>query len=234
MPIWQRPGFVATTGYLRAQYERAVEKMDHVVVNSNNVRRRVQQYLGRDSVVVNPPCDVDRFYWRKPEGYYLSTARLDPLKRVDLIVRAFRKMPDKKLVVVSAGSDRDRLEALAAGSGNIVFAGEVDDARLRDLIARSIATIYVPRDEDFGMSPVESMAAGKAVIGVAEGGLLETVVDGQTGILLPPDPDPQHLVEAVSIMTPRYARDMREACEERAKAFRTELFLEKMSNVVNA
>lgn len=232
LPLWQRPGLLALNRYLRPRYEQSVALMDHVVVNSENVRQRVRQFLGCDSTVVHPPCDVQYFQWRESEGYYLSTARLDSLKRVDFVVKAFKEMPDRKLVVVSEGTERQRLERLANGAWNILFQGAVSDEQLRALIAGCIATIYVPRDEDFGMSPVESMAAGKPVIGVAEGGLLETIVDGETGLLLPSDPDVEHLTDAVSRLTPARARSMREACERRSMLFRTEVFLERMRAVV--
>lgn len=232
-PRWQQLVLRLLVRYLQPRYESAVRSMDRIIVNSRNVQRRLQEHLGFSSVVVHPPCDVHRYRWREPDGYYLSTSRLDGLKRVDLVVKAFRKMGDRKLLIASGGSQRRRLEKLAAGASNIVFMGEVDDNRLRDLISRCIATIYVPRDEDFGMSPVESMAAGKPVIGVAEGGLVETIVDGQTGILVPPDPDVEHLKEAICRLTPEIANGMRYDCEQRAKMFRTEVFLDKMSEVVN-
>lgn len=233
IPWWQRPALAALVRHLRPRYEAALARMDRIVVNSRNVQRRVECDLGRDSTVVHPPCDVERYRWREPEGFYLSTARLDVLKRVDLVVNAFKEMPDKRLVVVSGGPERSRLEALAAGAGNITFAGEVGDERLVDLLGRCIATIYVPRDEDFGMSPVESMAAGKPVIGVAEGGLLETVIDGETGVLVQADPGLGHLVEAVHGLTADRARGMRHACEQRAALFSTDKFLEGMRAVVD-
>lgn len=232
MSLWQRPALMALIRYLRPRYERAFKRMDRILVNSENVRRRVRYYLGYDSTVVYPPCDVRNFHWDSPEGYYLSTARLDPLKRVDLIVAAFKRMPDKRLVVISDGTERGHLETLAAGARNIEFLGAVSEQRLRDLIGRSTATIYAPREEDFGMSPVESMAAGKPVIGVAEGGLLETIVDGETGLLIPPDPDVDDMVQAVSCLTPRRAGQMRAACERRSEMFTAEVFLDRMRDIL--
>lgn len=232
LPPWQRPVFLALVGYLRRRYEAGVIRMERIVVNSENVQRRVAHYLDRESVVVPPPCDVERYMWGQSAGYYLSTARLDPLKRVDLIVRAFLSIPSERLIVVSDGVERRRLEALAGSAPNIEFTGEVDDERLRALISRCIATVYIPRDEDFGMSPVESMAAGKPVIGVAEGGLLETVLDGETGVLLPPNPGTSNLCSAVEDLTPARAEMMRVACQEQARQFRTERFLARMSRVV--
>ena len=233
-PLWQQPVWLSLSRYIKLRYEKAVAQMDCIVVNSETVRRRVNQYLGRTSIVVPPPCDIERYVWHKAEGYYLSMARLDPLKRVDVVVRAFREMPDKKLLVVSTGSEQRRLERLGNGASNIHFLGEVGDDYLRKLIGECIATVYIPRDEDFGISPVESMAAGKPVIGVAEGGLRETIVDQETGILLSPDPSVEELSEAVRWLTADRAYDMRGACENRAQLFRTEVFLDRMRAVVES
>ena len=231
-PFWLRPALRALMAYVQPRYEAAIAKMDLIVVNSENVRGRVRRYLGRESVVVHPPVDVDRFRWRSQGDYYLSTARLEPFKRVDLVVEAFRRLPHRKLVVASGGSELRRLRELAAGARNIEFADWLDDAALVDLVARCIATVYVARDEDFGMSPVESMAAGKPVIGVAEGGLLETVIDGETGVLAPADPRVEDLVAAIESLPPPRALAMREACERRAAQFSRERFLERMREVL--
>jgi glycosyltransferase involved in cell wall biosynthesis len=212
----------------RQGYEAAVERMDVIVANSKTVQERIATYLGRSSTLVYPPCDLQAFRWIEQGDYYLSTARLSPLKRVDKIVSAFCAMPDCKLVVASSGEDLERLKALAAGAPNIAFLGWVSEAQLTDLIGRAIATIYVPVDEDFGMSPVESMAAGKPVIGVAEGGLRETIVDGQTGILLKPNFTADDLAHAVSTLTPDKALDWRQTCEIRAEHFSRTRFVEGM------
>lgn len=230
---WRRPALHMLIRHVRRNYERALHGIDSIVVNSRNVQRRVEEYLGRTSVVVYPPCDTDRHYWREPEGFYLSTARLDILKRVDRVVRAFKMMPEKRLVVVSGGGQRNELESIADGATNISFIGEVDDNCLRDLLSRCIATIYIPRNEDFGMSPVESMAAGKPVIGVAEGGLLETVVGGETGLLVPADPAVEDLVDAVHALGSERARAMRSACEQRAALFDTTRFLDGIRAVLS-
>jgi glycosyltransferase involved in cell wall biosynthesis len=108
----------------------------------------------------------------------------------------------------------------------------VSDEALLDLVGNAIATIYLPRDEDFGMSPVESMAAGKPVIGVAEGGLLETIAQGETGILLPPDFSDEDLIDAVRQMTAERALAMRSSCEVRARNFTREKFVSAMREVI--
>lgn len=232
-PPWQRPLLAVLRRWLQPRYEAAVRGMDVVLANSRNVQRRLQDYLGVASRVVYPPVDTDRFRWLADDGYFLSTARLEPLKRVDMLVRAFKRMPSKRLVVSSGGSELARLKALAADAPNIQFSGWLDDAQLRALMGRARASIYVPVDEDFGMSPVESMAAGKPVIGVAEGGLLETVTDGETGILLSPQFGEEDVIAAVSALDPNRAASMRTACIHRAERFSSTRFLKEIGAVLH-
>ena len=231
-PFWRRPALHLIVRHYQRAYEKAFRQMELVIANSENIRKRIKKYLGVDSVVVHPPCETEKFNFLGQEDYYLSTARIDPLKRVDMVVEAFLKMPDKKLVVVSGGPDLPEIKKLAQGAPNIEILGWVSDLRLRELIGRCIATIYIPRDEDFGISPVESMAAGKPVIGVAEGGLPETVIGGETGILIPPGPTVEHLRDAAREMTPQLALRMRKACEGRARMFGRDIFVEKMRQVI--
>jgi glycosyltransferase involved in cell wall biosynthesis len=229
IPKWQQPLLTAFNSYFRPRYEQAVRKMDVIVTNSTNVQKRISRYLGLSSTVVHPPCNLDTFTWQQPEGFFLSMARLDPLKRVDVIVEAFKKMPDKRLIVVSGGTELDRIRQLAEGSDNIDIRGWVTEEVLHRLLATCLATIYIPKDEDFGMSPVESMAAGKPVIGVAEGGLLETVVQGETGMLIPADAmTPEMLCQAVEALSRVKAIEMRDACNQQAALFSRDIFLKKM------
>lgn len=214
--------------YLQPRYEAAVARMDTVIANSRNIQQRIQHFLGINAPVAYPPCATERYAWLGQQGYYLSTARLDPLKRVDRIIQAFLSMPEHTLVVASGGPETHRLRNLAGDAPNIRFTGWVDEAKLRNLLGHAIATIYLPREEDFGMSPVESMAAGKPVIGVNEGGIPESVIDGETGVLLPSECTPDHIADAVRELSPAQAQPMRTACERRAEDFRTERFLGQM------
>lgn len=232
IPFWQRPVLRLFNSYFKPRYEMAVKMMDGIVTNSNNVRERIKHYLDLDALVVYPPCDTEKFKWRGQNNYYLSTGRLDKLKRVDLVVNAFRKMPDKELVVVSDGPELAAIRKLSQGAKNIIIKGRVSDDELADLVGNCIGTVYIPRDEDFGMSPVESMAAGKPVIGVAEGGLLESVVNGESGFLIPADSGANDIIHAVGQLTREKAGKMREACEARARLFRKEVFVEEMGKII--
>jgi len=231
-PLVLRPALLALIAYVQPRYEQAIARMDTLIANSENVRNRLRYYLGRDAVVINPPCEVDYFQWQGQGDYYLSTARLESFKRVDVLVEAFKRMPDQRLIVTSGGSQFSTLRRLAAGAHNITFTGWLNDAGLRQLIGNAIATLYVAKDEDFGMSPVESMAAGKPVIGVAEGGLLETVLNGETGLLLPSALTAQDVIEAVRTLNAPRALTMRGACERHARRFSREIFLEKMRAIL--
>lgn len=177
-------------------YESSFKYIDHVFANSNNVKKRLKQYINIESEILYPPCDTS-YEGKESKGYFLSTARVEPLKRVDLIVEAFMQMPDKKLIVMSGGSQLEELKERAKSHSNIRFSGWVSEEQKRELIAHCEATIYIPKDEDFGMSPVESISAGKPVIGVSEGGLLETVKHLKEGYLLPPKDISQQLLKTL-------------------------------------
>jgi glycosyltransferase involved in cell wall biosynthesis len=232
LPRLKRPMYQAFLKAYELGYAKAAKAMDVIVANSRNVAERLGKYLLLDSIVVHPPVRTKDFPWLGQEDFYLSTARVDQLKRVETVVEAFLGLPDKRLVVVSGGSELEKVRAMAQGHENISVLGWVTPEALRELTGKCLATIYIPRQEDFGISPVESMAAGKPVIGVAEGGLLETVLDFRTGFLLDPDPSPAHLARAVAAMTGEKALSMRQDCEIQAKRFDETVFLASMRSVV--
>jgi glycosyltransferase involved in cell wall biosynthesis len=166
--------------YLRLWDHAAAARVDSFVANSENVRQRIRKYYRRDSVVIYPPCDVERFSISDSvEDYYLYVGRLVSYKRADIAVEAFSRNR-KKLVVVGDGPQMSRLKSIA--STNVEFLGFVDDSDLASLYSRCKALIF-PGEDDFGLVPVEAQASGRPVIAFARGGATETVVDRQTGIL---------------------------------------------------
>jgi len=215
--------------FVRLQYRRAILKMDVVLANSENVRKRISKYLGINARVVYPPVYVSGFKWLGNAGYYISVARLTTNKRVDIIVQAFMAMPQRRLIIVSGGPELRKLKLLAKDAPNIEFAGWQSEESLRMLIGKAKAAIYLPIEEDFGMSPVECMAAGKPVIGVASGGLLETVIHGQTGVLVEEPPTPESVQGAVLELDGLFSPGLRTACENRAKMFDESKFINIMS-----
>jgi len=234
VPGAMRPAYIAFLQRYRRRYLAAMGKMDLILTNSRNVKDRIKRYLGAAANVVYPPCETGDFEWKQSDGYFLSAARLDSLKRVDLVIRAFLDTPDKKLIVASDGPERQRLERLANPASNIHFTGMVSDDNMRNLLSRCIATIYIPKDEDFGISPVESMASGKPVIGVADGGLLETIEHEKTGYLLSADPDVSEIIAAVKLLSPQKSRMMRDDCLARATVFDSAVFYQAFDNYLPA
>jgi len=224
-PAWQATLLRLLIPRIRQAYETAIRQMDRIFANSQTVKRRLEEFVGVSGAeVLYPPVDTQSFQWRADDGFFLSTARLEPYKRVDLIIEAFKRMPDRRLVVASGGSDHARLVRLAREHPNITLTGWVPDEEIRRLTGACTATVYIPHEEDFGISPVESMAAGKPVLGVAEGGLTETVLPGLTGLLLEPGlmGDAETAIDALIEGVGRLqglAPGMREACEQQARNF---------------
>lgn len=206
------------------------KKFDRILTNSNTVKSRIKKYLNMESTVVYPPCNTVDFRWLGQKDYYLSWARLYPAKRVDQIVEAFTQMPDKKLVVGSSGPELERIKRIAEGYSNIDIRGWISDEELIDLLGNCIASIYIPVREDFGMSPVEAMTAGKPTIGVNEGGLKESIVDGETGILIDSSFGIEDIINAVNKLNADTALQMKDRCIDRAKDFSTDKFIEGIKN----
>jgi glycosyltransferase involved in cell wall biosynthesis len=163
---------------LRDWDRRAAERVTQFVAISQIVRERIQKYYQRDSIIIYPPVDVERFAVSHTRGeYFLVLSRLVPYKRIDLAVQACGEL-GVPLVVAGDGRDRARLEAMA--QPNVRFVGRVSDAAAHHLLAGCRAFLF-PGEEDFGITPLEANACGKPVVAFAGGGALETVVPGVTG-----------------------------------------------------
>lgn len=170
-------------------------RVDHFVANSLNVANQIRKYYRRDAMVIPPPVDLARFGHVSPapaEDFYLCIGQLIPYKQVGIAVRAFNEL-GKRLVVIGEGKERDALGRIAGP--NISFLDRVDDAVLQDHYARCRALVFTA-EEDFGIVPLEAMAAGRPVIAYGRGGALETVVPGRTGLLFPQQ-TPESLAQAV-------------------------------------
>jgi glycosyltransferase involved in cell wall biosynthesis len=150
-----------------------------LVANSETVRGRILRLWGRDAEVIHPPVDVDEIApSNEDDGYLLVLARLLAYRRIDLAVEACTRL-GRELIVVGDGPDAVRLRRLAGPT--VRFTGHLDRARAVELLRRCHAYL-VPGVEDFGIAPVEAMAAGKPVVAFRSGGATETVVEGVTGV----------------------------------------------------
>lgn len=177
--------------FMRFYDFRSAKRVDQFVTNSENTRRRIDKFYRRKAKVIFPP--VRDFYQGltlvknlvKNGDYYLMVNRLVRMKRIDVAIEAMRRVGcTVNLKIVGTGPDEKRLKELARGLSNIEFLGYVDDKKLSQLYARCKAVIYLARDEDFGITPVEAMQHGRPVIGIDSGGVRESVIDGKTGVLM--------------------------------------------------
>ena len=234
VPFLLRPVFLFVSYIFRKMYESDIKKMDVILTNSINTQKRIKKFLWLDSTILYPPVNLEEFKFIWQKDYYLSFARLSDAKRVDRVVEAFKQLPDKKLVVIYWENDpqKEKIFSLAENAKNIEFKTLPWNVGFTDYVGNSIATIYIPIDEDFWMSPVESMAAGKPVLWVNEGWLKETVIDKKTWVLIPEWAKIEDIIEAVEYLTSEKCLEMRKACETRARDFSLEEFKNKYKNFV--
>ena len=207
-------------------------KFKTVIANSKNVQNRLLKYCKKKSQVIWPPIQTQKFKWISQKDYYLSFGRVDKLKRVGDIVRAFQQMPDKKLIVSSGGDDLENIKKLAEDYNNIQVLGWVSDEKLKNLVGNCICSIYLPINEDAGMAPLESNSAGKPVIVNYDGGFKEIIKDEINGKFISKNYTIEDIKKAVIRMTAECAILMRENCENQALKFSQEIFVKKIKKVI--
>ncbi len=166
--------------YLRKWDLKSAKNPDYMIANSEYIRDRIKRIYGNDVTVIYPPVDTHLFETGEKEDFYLIASRMVPYKKIDLAVRAFNKMPDKKLIVIGDGPEMNKIKNIAGKNTEIL--GYQPFAVLKDYLKKARAFVFTAV-EDFGIIIVESMACGTPVIAFGRGGASETVIDNQTGIL---------------------------------------------------
>lgn len=160
----------------------SLNRVDHFISNSNYIGKRIKKTYNRESKTIYPPVEVNEFVaTQKKDDFYFTCSRMVPYKKIDLIVEAFSKMQDKKLIVIGTGPDEAKIKKIAEGHSNIILLGYQSFSVLKDHMQRARAFIFAA-EEDFGIVPVEAQAAGTPVIAFGKGGALETVVENETGV----------------------------------------------------
>ncbi len=235
-PFILKPLFIAWVALHKPVSEYYMKHVERIVTNSRNTRLRVKKYLHRDAELIYPPVDTSRYKFKESGDFWLSVNRLYPEKRVELQIEAFRYMPEEKLVIIGGFAKGDHASRYAEIvrhnlPENVELRGPVPEEELIDMYAGCRGLITTAMDEDFGMTPIESMAAGKPVICVREGGYMESVLDGVTGIIVAPEA--KDIIRAVNIISKNPER-YRKACEEQAKKFDSSIFLKNMKDRIDA
>ena len=204
----------------------AAQRVDAYVANSRLTAARVRRYLGRESTVLHPPVEIERFAPGEVGEHYLVLAELMAHKRIDVAIRAFNRLR-RKLIVVGDGPELRRLRRLAGPT--ITFTGRISDPQVAGLLASSRALV-VTAAEEFGIAAVEALASGRPVIALGAGGVMESVRAGETGAYYGSD-DPDELARVVEAFDPLSVDP--QACVVAAQRFGTARFQAQLRAIVS-
>lgn len=212
---------------------RTVNGVDVFIAISQFIARRIKRVYARESTVIYPPVDVDAFtVGNSKEDFYLTASRMVPYKKIDLIVKSFAAMPDRRLVVIGDGPDFEKIKAVAGS--NVALLGYQSFDVLKTHLQKAKAFIFAA-EEDFGIAPLEAQACGTPVIAYGKGGALETIVglDGATptGVFFKAQ-TVQSIVEAVQALDTNLSRFDATQIRANAERFSVTVFRERFSGFV--
>jgi len=207
----------------------AADRPDYYFSNSRYIKNRIKKYYGRDSKVIYPPVDVNKFTPLKNDSavgdYYLFVSRLVGYKKCDLVIEAFNKLK-LPLKIIGRGPEKARLKKIA--KQNIDFLGYLSDEQMKKYYREARAFVFAA-EEDFGIVPVEAMAAGRPVIAFGKGGATESIVEGKTGIFFA-EQSVESLMAAIKRFNPKKFDS--KAIRKQAEKFSEERFKKEFKGEV--
>jgi len=208
----------------------SAHRVDRWLANSENVKSRISKYYRADALVLYPPVNVTdiKKSEEKPGDYYIVVSRLEPYKKVALAIEACNKLK-KKLIVIGEGSEMPHLKEISGDT--ISLLGWQSEKDMYQYLQKAKAFIF-PADEDFGITPVEAMAAGKPVIGLKKGGALETIMDGKTGIFFA-EATPDSLAKAIEEFEKNSDKIKPSDCRAQAEKFSKEAFKTNLKKIID-
>jgi glycosyltransferase involved in cell wall biosynthesis len=209
---------------------RTANGVDEFVAISRYIARRIWKTYRRESTVIYPPVDVERFVPDGPkEAFYLTASRMVPYKKIDLIVESFSQMPDKQLIVIGDGPDFAKIR-VKAGT-NVTLLGHCKHEELKSYLQRAKAFVFAA-EEDFGIAPLEAQACGTAVIAYGKGGAPETIrgldQPEPTGVFFVTQ-STDAIIQAINLFEREAGRISPEACRQNALRFSPEKFRQNFS-----
>ena len=217
--------------YIRIWDSSTANRPDYYIANSNYIAKRIQKIYKRDSSVIYPPVDTDKFKCEvNKDNYYLTASRFVPYKRIDLIADAFSNMPDRKLIIIGDGPEEEKIKS-KSGS-NIEFLGYKSGEELVKYMQKAKAFVFAA-EEDFGIMIVEALSCGTPVIAFSKGGASETVVDEENGILYN-EQTSESVIDAVKRFELKKDEFDFNLISNSAKKFDRKIFEEKIKEFVNA
>lgn len=210
--------YAALTGFFMRHYDyEAAQRVNFFIANSKNTAARIWKFYRRDAAVIYPPVDAPKSARVKRGNYFLIASRIVGGKGLALAVEAATKLKIRlKVVGEPAGYATEQQTLLSHAGPTVEFVGHVTDSELTRLYAGAKAFLATAMDEDFGMTPVEAMAAGTPVVAFRGGGYLESVVDGKTGVFFD-EPTVESLATAITCLGK--LRIAREDCIAQARKF---------------
>ena len=226
--LWIRWAAILVRSYLRHWDRKSSIRVHRFLCNSVNIQKKIEQYYGRESQVIHPPVDLNRF---TPGGvkkdFYLMIGAFAPNKRVDLAIRAFNSL---KLPLKIVGRGQDEAYCRSIAGETISFLGECNDDQILRLYQEARAFVF-PGEDDFGITPLEAQACATPVIAYAAGGALETVNE-QTGIFFHQQTE-DALSQAVEEMETRHSSFQREEFQKNTSRFSRKRYQQEISQVIN-
>lgn len=239
--FWKRPIYrlwVYINQKLTIKYSKSV---DNWVANSLNTKNRIKKYYQQEAEIIYPPVDTVKYNPKESQDYWLSVNRLAVHKRAEMQVKAFNLLPEEKLIMVAsyekgvAQFEACRRRINSIKPDNVIIKNWVSDEELKSLYENCKGFITTAYNEDFGLTAVEAMAAGKPVIAPYDGGYIESVVNGETGVLIK-DVDDKKIVNAIKIINNNLDKNKlfyKNNCLDRAREFDVSVFIKKIKDIIN-
>lgn len=225
-----RIGLKALVGPLRRLDYKAAQKPNYLIANSNFTKDQIKKYYDRESEVIFPPIDIEKFKNSNEQSDrkgLLTIGRQTPYKRIDLAVSAATKL-NLPMAVVGNGPDHQKLMKIAGN--NVTFISDASDLEITKFMASAKAFIF-PGVDDFGIAAVEALAAGTPVIAYKDGGALDYMIDGMNGLFFD-EPTSQSLIDALNIFKNHHFSSL--AIEKTATKFSTKEFATRMSSFIHS
>ncbi len=234
VPFGARFAFSLWTERHRQLNRYFFNRVETIACNSQNVAKRIEKYLNRKSVVIYPSVEISKYSYLSDDNYWLSVNRLIDHKQIEKQLDVFRACPKEQLIIVGSYEKSRHFKKYAEKikrlrPNNVTIKSWIPETELINLYGRCTGFITTALEEDFGMTAIEAMAAGKMVIAPNQGGYQETVVNGQTGYLLD-DLEPIPIIKAMNkIKTNSNATKI--ICRQQAEKFDTHVFINHIKNL---
>jgi len=239
---WKKPIYdiwVKFNRYLTLKYSKHSQKL---VCNSKNTQNRIKKYYNKNAKIINPPINTKDYIFKKPKNYWLSVNRLVKHKKIEIQIKAFSKLQNENLIIIGSYEKKAKqfenykkyIEKIKPK--NVKILNWIKDKELKKLYSECKGFIATSMDEDFGMTVVEAMAAGKPVITGKNGGYKETIINNKTGFLIK-NITSKKLAEKIKKLSKELCSEKnqlkyKKACQRQAKRFDLKVFIKKIKNEI--